>query len=101
MKKFTMVVHSSLQQELADRLRDWQLDTFMFTHVEEHSAQMEQDAFLSARDRVVGYVPQIRVDMILEDDRARQLVNDLRNPQCAFKGKGIYWITNVEESGEL
>lgn len=101
MKKFSMVVHSSLQQELADCLRSWKLDTFMFTHVEEHSAQMEQDAFLSARDKVVGYVPQIRVDMILEDDRASSLLSELREPKCAFKGKGMYWITHVEDAGEL
>ena len=101
MKKLSMVVHSSLQQELADCLRRLQLDTFMFSHIEEHSAQLEHDAFLSARDRVVGYVPQVRVDVILEDERARSLLEEIRRTTCSFKGKGIYWITNVDESGEL
>ena len=70
MKKLSMVVHTSLQQELADLLRSLQLESFMFSHIEEHSSQLEHDPFLSARDKVVGYVPKVRVDVILEDDRA-------------------------------
>ena len=101
MKKLSMVVHSSLQQELADCLRSLRLDTFMFSHIEEHSAQMEHDAFLSARDKVVGYVPQVRVDVILEDERAKSLLEEIRHTTCSFRGKGIYWITNVHETGEL
>ncbi|RKZ67032.1 MAG: DUF3240 domain-containing protein, partial [Gammaproteobacteria bacterium] len=69
MKKLSIVVHTSLQQELADCLRNLKLDSFMFSHIEEHSAQLEQDAFLSARDKVVGYVPKVRVDVLLEDER--------------------------------
>jgi len=101
MKKLSMVVHSSLQQELADCLRSLQLETFMFSHIEEHSAQLEHDAFLSARDKVVGYVPQVRVDVILDNERARSLLEELRSANCAFRGRGIYWITDVQEAGQL
>lgn len=101
MKKLSMVVHSSLQQELADCLRSLKLNTFMFSHIEEHSAQLEHDTFLSARDKVVGYVPQVRVDVIIEDQRSHSLLEELRGLNCAFKGKGIYWITDIEDSGEL
>ena len=101
MKKLSMVVHSSLQQELPDCLRSLQLDTFMFSHIEEHSAQLEHDAFLSARDKVVGYVPQVRVDVILENERARSILEEIRSSKCSFKGKGTYWVTDIEESGEL
>jgi nitrogen regulatory protein P-II 1 len=101
MKKLSMVVHTSLQQELADLLRSLQLDSFMFSHIEEHSSQLEHDAFLSARDKVVGYVPKIRVDVILEDDRASAVLDDIRNSEISFKGRGIYWINELDESGEL
>jgi len=101
MKKLSMVVHSSLQQQLADCLRSLQLESFMFSHIEEHSSQSEHDVFLSARDKVVGYVPKVRVDVILEDDRARTLLDELRKTKTSCKGKGIYWITDIEESGEL
>jgi len=101
MKKLSIVVHTSLQQELADCLRSLQLDSFMFSHIEEHSSQLKQDAFLSARDKVVGYVPQVRVDVILEEARAKTLLDELRGSGISFRGKGLYWITDVEESGEL
>lgn len=101
MKKFSMVVHSSLQQELADLLRSLQLDSFMFSHIEERSAQREDDMLLSARDRVVGYVPKVRVDVILDDERALQLVDEICEAKPSFKGKGLYWVSAVEKSGEM
>ena len=101
MKKLSMVVHSSLQQQLADLLRNLQLESFMFSHIEEHSSQLKHDAFLSARDRVVGYVPKIRVDVILEDERALTLLDEIRHSQVSFSGKGMYWITEIEDAGEF
>jgi nitrogen regulatory protein PII len=50
---------------------------------------------------VVGFVPQVRVDVILDDDRARSVLEEIRHTRCAFKGRGLYWITDVEESGVL
>lgn len=101
MKKLTMIVHTSLQQELADCLRSMKLDTFSFSHVEEHSAQLEHDAFLSERDKVVGYVPQVRVDIILDDERSKLILDDLRNLKCSFHGKGHYWVSDLHEAGNL
>lgn len=101
MKKLSIVVHSSLQQDLADSLRSMKLDSFMFSHIEKHSSTLEHDVFLSARDKVVGYVPQVRVDVIVDDERAQFLLSELRNADRSFKGKGIYWITDVSEMGEF
>lgn len=101
MKKLTMIVHTSLQQELADCLRSLQLETFVFSHVEEHSAQLERDAFLSERDKVEGYVPQVRVDIILDDAQSKVILEDIRNLKCSFHGKGNYWISDLDEAGDL
>ena len=101
MKRFSMIVHTSLQQELSDLLRSLKLDSFMFSHVEEHSAQQENDVLLSARDRVVGYVPKVRVDIILEDERAMSLLDEINQSNISFKGRGMYWIIAIEQSGEL
>jgi nitrogen regulatory protein P-II 1 len=101
MKKLSMVVHLSLQQELADILRSLKLESFMFSHIEEHSSQGEHDALLSARDKVVGYVPKVRLDVILEDVRAGTLLDEIRRSKFSAKGKGFYWMTDLEESGEL
>ncbi len=101
MKKLTMVVHTSQQQALADFLRDQEVKTFMFTHIEEHSSQMEQDAFLSARDKVVGYVPQVRVDVITSKEKIKCLLEKVWSSKYSFKGKGVYWVTEVDEFGVL
>ena len=101
MKKLSIVVHTTLQEELADCLRSLKLQSFMFCHIEEHSSQHKQDAFLSARDKVVGYVPKVRVDIILEDERAGTLLDELRGSGVSFAGKGVYWVCDVLEVGEL
>jgi nitrogen regulatory protein P-II 1 len=101
MKKLSIVVHTSVQEELADCLRSLKLQSFMFTHIEEHSSQLKQDAFLSARDKVVGYVPKVQVDILLEDERAKTLLDELRGSGIAFAGKGVYWVCDVDEVGEL
>ena len=101
MKKFSMVVHSSQQQELADVLRSLHLDCFMFSHIEEHGTQNENDALLSARDRVVGYVPKVRLDVIIENERALTLLEDIRNSAFVCTGNNVYWVTDLEESGRL
>lgn len=102
MKKLTIIVHSSLQETLADCLRSIpQLDTFIFSHVEEHSSQLEHDPFLSARDKVVGYVPQVRVDVLMKDEDVTAVMEAIRHSKCQFRGKGIYWISNLPEMGEL
>ncbi len=101
MKKFSMVIHSSQQQELADILRGLQLESFMFSHIEEHSAQDKHDVFLSARDRVEGYVPKARLDIILDDDRTGTILDEIRDSKFPCSGKNIYWITDLEETGKL
>lgn len=101
MKKLSIVVHTSLQQDLADCLRSLKLSSFMFSHIEEHSSQLKQDAILSARDKVVGYVPKVRVDVILDEERAKTVLDELKNSEASLGGKGVYWITHLEEVGEL
>ncbi len=101
MKKLSLVVHASLQQELADCLRGLGVETFMFSHIEEHSAQREHDPLLSARDRVVGYVPMIRVDILLEDARVDNLLQAIREAAPSIRGRGFHWVTRLERSGPL
>ena len=101
MKKLSIVVHTSLQQELADCLHSLNLGSFMFSHIEEHSVQLEQGVFLSAREKVADYVPKVRADVLLEEERARIFLDELRGSGVSFCGKGVYWIMEVNETGEL
>ena len=102
MQRLTMIVHAALQTELADCLRSIsELKVFIFTHVEEHSSQLENDELLSARDKVVGYVPQVRVDILLNTGTADEVLEKIRQGNCPFRGKGLYWISDVVEVDSL
>lgn len=102
MKQLTLIVHADSEQALADTLRALpQAPGFTFTRVEGHGAQDERDAFLSARDRVVGYAPHVRVDILLEDTDVDAVLRSLRQRQSGVVGQGMYWVTPVDKHGRL
>ncbi len=102
MKKLTLIVHADIEQALADFLRGLpKVPGFTFTHVEGHGARDEHDPSLSARDRVVGYTPHVRVDIVLEDEDVDAVLAALRKNQSGVVGRGHYWITRVEREGRL
>ena len=102
MKKLALIIHMNAQQDLADRLRAMEhVSGFTFSNVEGHGVQVEHDPFLSARDRVVGYTPRVRVDILLEDVDVDAVLDTLRSTRNGVDGQGIYWITAVEKSGRL
>jgi len=73
---------------------------FTFTHVEGHSDHSSEDPFLSARDKVVGYVPRVRVDVLLADEEVGSVLASLM-AQNDLSGQGVYWVTAVEREGRL
>jgi nitrogen regulatory protein P-II 1 len=102
MKMLTLIVHADTKQVLADTLRGFhQVPGFTFTHVEGHGAKDARDPTLSARDHVVGFVPHLRVDIVLEDKNVADVLEALRKSQCGLAGRGRYWITEVESQGQL
>ena len=101
MKKLTLIVHANTQQMLADTLRGIpKVQGFIFTHIEGHGTQDERDPTLSARDRVVGYTPQVRVDIVLEDADVVTLLAALRD-NGSITERGVYWVTALEEFGRV
>jgi len=102
MKHLTLIVHTNVQQDLSDQLRSMdEILGFTFSHAEGHGVQAESDPFLSARDKVVGYTPRIRVDILLEDNDVDTVLEMLRSSTYSIKGQGIYWVTPVEKNGQL
>lgn len=102
MKKLTLIVHADTKEALADALRAMpQVTGFTFTPVEGHGPQEERDLFLSARDRVVGYVPHVRVDLVLEDAHVDKVLEALQASSCGVAGRGVYWVTRLERQGRL
>ena len=102
MKHLTLIVHRNAQQDIADLLRSLeQVPGFTFDQVEGHGVQVENDPFLSARDKVVGYTPRIRVDILLQDGDVDSVLDALRGSSSDIKDRGIYWVTAVEQNGRL
>ena len=102
MKHLTLIIHTSAQQDLADQLRSLeQVSGFTFSHAEGHGVQVESDPFLSARDKVVGYTPRVRVNILLEDGDVESVLETLRSTTHGVGGYGFYWVTAVEQNGRL
>jgi nitrogen regulatory protein P-II 1 len=102
MKNLTLIVHADIQQALADVLRGMkEIEGFTFTPVEGHGPQDERDPSLSARDRVVGYTPHVRVDIVLDDKDVGKVLAALRESNCGVAGRGVYWVTTVDKFDKL
>lgn len=101
MKSLNIVIHAGAQQELADTLRTLeQVQGFTFTHVEGHSDHSDADPFLSARDKVVGYVPRVQVTLLLADADIGVVLSALLAEE-SFRGQGVYWVSPIEQMGRL
>lgn len=99
MKNLVVIIPASAQQECADRLRNLSmLDGFTFTPVEGHGRQTDRDPLLSPRDRVVGYVPRVRIDIVLENTAVNNVIDTLRGN---VGRQGVYWVTDVDDYGRL
>ena len=52
MKHLTLIIHTNVQQDMADQLRNLeQVSGFTFSHAEGHGVEVESDPFLSAQGR--------------------------------------------------
>ena len=97
-----LLVDVSVKQSLADTLRAIpEIERFIFTHVEEHSHQLEQDPLLSERDKVVGYVPRVKVEILLDESALNKVRDALCSPECGLVGRCRYWVSPVTESAGL
>jgi len=102
MKNLTLIVHADIRQALADVLRSLkEVEGFTFTSVEGHGPQDEHNPALSARDRVVGYTPHVRVDIVLDDKDVDRALGSLRESDCGVAGRGVYWVADVLRQGRL
>jgi len=101
MKVLTIVIHAGAQQALADNLRALsQVQGFTFTRVEGHGKHADTDPLLSARDKVVGYVPRVRLDVLLADEDVNAVL-EAALADGNYRGQGVYWVTPAEQHGPL
>ncbi len=106
MKCLTLIVAASAKRDLADKLRNIEeVEGFTILPCEGHSTETRHDVFQSVRDRVVGYVPRVRVDIILEDVHANCVIEALKESfltDDADRARiGIWFVTDIQASGEI
>lgn len=102
MKLLTLIIRVSAQQDMADQLRLLeQVSGFTFSHAEGHGIQMEGDPLLSARDKVVGYTPRVRVEILLQDADVDLVLGEVRDVTYGAKDQGVFWVTGAEKNGRL
>ena len=102
MKNLILITRADTQQRVADTLRGLpRVQGFTFTSVDGHGSQAAHDCSVSARDRVVGYTPQVRVDILLEAADIKSVLAALSQPDVGLQGRCIYWVTAVEQHGQL
>jgi len=99
MKNLVLIVPESVHQSVTDQLRALSVPGFTVAHVEGHGAHTAQDTFLSARDRVVGFVPQVRIDVVMDGEMVDVVLAALTGAGSELAGHGAWWVCPVERSG--
>ena len=98
-KNLVLVVNAAVVQVLTEKLRELDVGSFIVSHVEGHG--VGADAFLTVRDRVVGYVPRARVDLLLLDEEAVDRVLRALAVHKVEIGRGIWWVVSLERHGSF
>ena len=102
MKLLTLIVNTDVQQDLVHLLRSMeQVSGYTFIHAEGHGEETESDKFLAARDKVVGYAPRIRTEVLVDDKDLDSVLAILMDKKNSIAGQGVYWVTAVEKGGHL
>ncbi|MEZ6014727.1 MAG: DUF3240 family protein [Planctomycetota bacterium] len=103
MKCLTLFVHAAVAEACIDALRaDPDLPGFTLTRCEGHSQRTESEAFVGARDRVVGYVPRARIELVLADQgEVERVLTRLRDVARAGQSWGTWMASDVNDFGRF
>lgn len=102
MKLLTLNMHANLKQDAADIINEsGYSDNFTFTNIEGHGMQTKNDPLLSTRDKVVGYVPRVKLEILVDESHIMPLLHALRKSKLGANEFTSYWVTNVSSCGLL
>ena len=97
-----LVIHETAKQDLIDHLLAREdVSGFTLSAAEGHSRNTGHNPFETTRDLVLGYVPRVRVDILVEDEAYPVLRDEICHCDSCVAGKGIWWGTPVVASGHL
>ena len=102
MKCVTLIVHASAKSALTDFFHEiTEVRRFTMIDCEGYDENDLADPLIAAGDRVVGYVPRVRIDLIVRDEQVPTVLTTLRHGDSQVAGLGVYWVTSIDEEGTL
>lgn len=102
MKCITLIVHASAKSALTDFFHEIaEVRRFTMIDCEGYDENDLADPRISPGDRVVGYIPRVRMDLAVNDPDVSTVMTKLRATESQVSGLGIYWITQIEDEGIL
>ncbi len=102
MKCLTLYVHSTMEHNIVDCLRaNDRVSGFTLVPCQGHSSSTEGDLSLAVQDRVVGYVPRVRIETIVEDDALDGVLQRHKECTTSSGSLGFWHVTDVLYSGRL
>jgi len=101
MKCLSLIINESSKNEMVEFLRSLpEVSAYTIFHGEGHYSGNLRP-FESARDEVMGYVPRIRIDLLLEADAVDAVVDRIKHCSACASRRGIYWVSPVSAMGEI
>ncbi len=102
MKCLTIFVHTAVADTFADTLlADPEISGFTLTPCQGHSPHTAEEAMVSMQDRVQGYVPRVRIDVVMEDSLVDPLLERLKEVSKAEHSWGTWIVTEVHSMGRF
>ncbi|MEZ5974881.1 MAG: DUF3240 family protein [Planctomycetota bacterium] len=102
MKCLTLYLHAAAAEDAMNCLRSRpEVSGFTVMRCEGHSTRSEANVELATRDRVVGFVPRVRIEVVLE---AAAVTAVLANLEMCLQGafsQGIWTLTPLDGFGRI
>lgn len=100
MKIITFVIHEAAQQNLLDKLAEFQeIKGCFVTPVHGYFEAIGQNPFETQKDLVDGFTPRVRIEVLIEKERVKPLLEGLLSCLSCAKGRGIWWVKGVNDWG--
>lgn len=98
---FTLIIESSSKALISDKLKELDfIDSFIFTGTECHNRQCEGDKKFNAHDLVVGHVPKLKLEVMIDHHYQAEFIEFLKS-QPFLKNKTSYFILQLTEFSHL
>jgi len=102
MKCLTLFLHASAEGDVLDCLRAHpRVSGFTLVACQGHSTSGSGGQEETTMDHVVGFVPRIRIEVILEDDQVQEVLSGLKSCLGDQGSHGIWTISPVQDWGSL